>query len=112
MARLRLLFALFLIAVGTTFAALALSGYYEPRMPHGQPAATSMGWAVSTEAPPVIAPHFRQRFLATNEGSAAGPAKPKATKSAPKSPPKPKPSARSKPPQHTAVQWPWSLFSN
>ena len=36
MATLRLLLALLLMALGTTFGALAISGYYEPHMTHGQ----------------------------------------------------------------------------
>src|SRR5262245_49564336 len=36
MATLRLLLALLLMALGTAFGALAISGYYEPHMPHGQ----------------------------------------------------------------------------
>jgi hypothetical protein len=112
MARLRLLFALFLIAVGTTCGALALSGYYGPHPPHGQPAAAPAGnVAASAETPPRIRPQFRKAPAPAGHAAAAAPAKPKAAKPPPKkkaiaSKTKPPP-----PPQRTA-QWPWSLFGN
>jgi hypothetical protein len=112
MARLRLLLALFLIAVGTTCGALALSGYYGPHMPHGQPTAAPAGKAAaSAETAPPIKPRFRKAPAAVGHASAAGPARPKAAKA----PPKKKPIAKAKPPpppQRTAAQWPWSLFGN
>jgi len=115
MARLRLLFALLLMAVGTTLGAFAISGYYEPHMTHAQPAPVPSGVPQPLEKPQLAQLPPRYRFVAIDEGPAA-PAKPRtAAKTAPV---KPKPavkeqaSVKHKRPQQEAAQWPWSLFSN
>jgi hypothetical protein len=112
MARLRLLFALLLMAAGTTCGALAISGYYEPHMPHGQR-------TVGTEPVPAsrMPPAFEAKrqvplaqpllLLVTRPTSAPAPsAKPVKTAAKPKVP------AKERRPQQAAVQWPWSLFTN
>jgi hypothetical protein len=111
MARLRLLFALLLMAVGTSFGALAISGYYEPHMIHGQPAVVSANMLEPQAKPqlPVLQP--RQRFVAIDDQPAAPPAKPTIPKSA-KAPAKAKATVKDKRPPQAAMQWPWSLFSN
>ena len=115
MARLRLLFALFLVAVGTTFGAFAISGYYEPHKLHGQ----SM-MVVSSGAPPSaekqqLALWLPRRSLVgiDDRPAAKTPAKPKAALAAKPKPATPAlPVVRDKRPQPAAAQWPWSLFGN
>src|SRR5687768_8904394 len=78
MATLRLLLALLLMALGTTFGALAISGYYEPHMTHGQ-----LVTAPNTPPQPVEKPRLnlwlpKHGFAGTADGPAAKPpAKPK-----------------------------------
>ena len=117
MARLRLLFALLLMAVGTTFGAFALSGYYEPHMTHGQPVAAPSAAAspVPAEKPqPTLSPP-RHRFVAVDEPPpAAPPAKPKTVAKA--VPVKTGPVVQAPPavrrPQPAAAPWPWDPFRN
>ena len=104
MAKLRLLFGIFLIAVGTTVGALALTGYYGTRT-HSQSLAGSQT-PVSPET--FIRLISRQRLVANDEQAGAMRSKPNTATS----PPKAKTLAKVKRPQETAVQWPWSLFSN
>ena len=106
MARLRLLFALLLIAVGTTFGAFALSGYYEPHIMNSPPVVASVGRSSSQETSQFLRLHARQRFVAIEPQATAPAVKPKPPKSAAK------PAIINKRPQKTAVQWPWSLFGN
>ena len=79
MARLRLLLALGLIGVGTTFGALALSGYYGPQSPHNQ---ISVASTDSRAGAQLVRAKPRQRFVATDTQSvtqvALTPPKPKA----------------------------------
>ena len=116
MARLRLLFALFLVAVGTTFGALAISGYYEPHMTHGQSMAAPIGAAEPTDTlDPAQSPSIL-RFIAIDDGPPArAPAKPKAAAKTAPTKPKPvvaaAPVVREKRPQAAAPQWPWNLIS-
>jgi hypothetical protein len=107
MARLRLLFALLLMNLGTWFAALAISGYYEPgvRM-HSEPAAAPIGPSTSTDASQFISLLTRERFVAVETPVAAQPAKPKPTKTAAA---KTKPPAVEKRPRQAAAQLPWPL---
>ena len=115
MATLRLLLALLLMALGTTFGALAISGYYEPHMTHGQ-----LVTAPNTPPQPVEKPRLnlwlpKHGFAGTADGPAAKPpAKPKiAIKAAPDKPKPPAqalPWAKDKQPQAAAAQWPWNLF--
>jgi hypothetical protein len=106
MARLRLLFALFLVAVGTTFGAFALSGYYQPAVRSDQPKAAAVARTVSPDGWHFMRAHMRQRVVAVSEDAAAS-AKPKVAKIAAKSPP-----MATKRPQKAPAPWPWSLFSN
>lgn len=134
MARLRLLLALCLIGVGTTFGALALSGYYNPVT--SQKAASSAATAGSQ----LVRAKPRQRFVAADTHATTQPtttqtiarattqaatevlpwAKPKqpaVVKSPPReaaSKPKdqPKDPKEKRPQQAAATPWPWSLFSN
>ena len=94
MARLRLLLALFLVAVGTTFGALAISGYYEPHMRHGQSMmAVSSGTPQPAEKPQLALWLPKPGFVAGDERPAAKtPAKPKVV--AKTVPTKPKPATR------------------
>jgi hypothetical protein len=113
MARLRLLFSLFIMAVGTWFGALAISGYYEPHMVmRTEPAIAPAGLSPSADTAQFISLVSRERFVAVEAPVAAVEAKPKAA---------PKPTAKAKPPamdrrpqQQAAAQWPWplSLFGN
>ncbi len=111
MARLRLLLALFLMAVGTWFGALAISGYYEPpMMMHTEPTVAPAGLSASADASQFISLLSRERFVAVETPVAAAPAKPKTTKPAAQT----KPPVANKRPQQATTQWPWplSLFSN
>jgi len=111
MARLRLLFALFLVAVGTTFGAFAISGYYEPHMRHGQSmTAVSSGTPQPAEKPQLALWLPKPGFVA---GEKKAPAKPKvAAKTVPTKAKPPSPVVRDKRPQPVAAQWPWNLFGN
>lgn len=114
MARLRLLFALLLMAVGTTFGAFALSGYYEPHRTHGQPVAAPIAAPRPAEMPQATLSHWARRVVAVKAGPAAAPpTKPKAAKAPPA---KPKPAASGIPPvkrpQQAAAPWPWEFFRN
>ena len=65
MARLRLLFALFLMSLGTWFGALAISGYYEPRMVMpAEPAVAPVGLSASADTSQFISLLSRERFVA------------------------------------------------
>lgn len=111
MARLRLLFALLLMNLGTWFGALAISGYYEPHtMMSGAPTAPPAGLSASVDAAQFISLLTRERFVAVETPAAATPTKPKAAKPAAKT----KSAVADKRPQQTATQLPWplSLFSN
>ena len=118
MARLRLLFALFLVAVGTTFGAFAISGYYEPHMRHGQfMSAVSNGPPQPAEKPQLALWLPKPGFVAGEERPAAkAPAKPKVAAKTVPTKPKPAtpalPVVRDKRPQPVAAQWPWNLFGN
>jgi hypothetical protein len=137
---LRLLLALCLIGVGTTFGALALSGYYNPQTPRKQSKVVSNEPTGSQ----LVRAKPRQRFVAAEPQSATthtiaqsttratvevmpwAKAKQVVEKSPPReaSKPKDKPKdVKEKPPQQQQVQqqlpqkaaavpWPWNLFSN
>jgi hypothetical protein len=111
MARLRLLFALFLINLGTWFGALAISGYYEPGVTmHTKPTAAPVGLSASEEMTQFVSLLTRERFVAVETPVGATPTKPKTPKAAAKT----KAPAIEKRPQQTASQLPWplSLFGN
>jgi hypothetical protein len=118
MATLRLLLALLLMAVGTTFGALAISGYYEPHMTHGQlvtaPAPSTLPQSIEKPRLNLWLP--KHGFAGTAEAPAAKPpAKPKvAIKAAPDKPKPPAqalPRVKDKQPQAAAAsQWLWNLF--
>ena len=132
MARLRLLLALCLMGVGTTFGALALSGYYNPQTPDKQASIAS----ADPKGSQLVRAKPRQRFVAaqtqptttqtiaqaTTQATATSEILPWAKPKQPvvKSPPreaasKPKDrskDAKEKRPQQAAASWPWSLFSN
>jgi len=105
MARFRLLFALSLLAIGTMFGALALSGYYDPRAPHNQAMSASSN---AGEGAHFIRRQPRQRFVAADSQATLTPAKAKSAKS----PREAKPIVKDKQPRQTAAEWPWGLFSN
>ena len=122
MATLRLLAALFLIALGTTGAAFAISGYFDSRLwrPKDRALTTAGGGKAKIEVPQQRA---RQRFVAPE--AAPKPPAPAATMATAVVPvPRPKPPAakpavrRQAPPkeqkaQETAVWWPLAnLFKN
>ena len=103
MARLRLLFALLLVAVGTTFGAFAISGYYEPHMMiPAKPAAAPFGLPASADASQFIGAVSRQRFVIVDDRATAAPAKPKPVAKA-------KPTLVDRRPQQAATQLPWPL---
>ena len=111
MARLRLLFALFLMSLGTWLGALAISGYYEPHaIMRAQPAAAPFGLSASEDASQFINLISRQRFVVLDDQVVAAPAKAQTAKPAGKA----KPTMVDKRPQQAADQWPWplSLLSN
>ena len=118
MATLRLLLALLLMAVGTTFGALAISGYYEPHMTHGH---LMTAPAPNTAPQPIEKPRLnlwlpKHGLAGVDDGPSSKPAaKPKvAAKTAPATKPKPStaalPWAKDKRPQAATAQWPWNLF--
>ncbi len=119
MTRPRALLSLSLITLGAMLGGLGLSGYYEPRPPHGQPRAVSIATSMPAAASQ-LAPKGRLRFVAVAEDKpqSAAVARSKAAAKAP--PPAPKPKAESKErsepkvkrPQQAAAPWPWSMFSN
>jgi hypothetical protein len=130
MARLRLLLALALIGVGTTFGALALSGYYNP-------GAQDQLNAASTERPgsQLVRARPRQRLVAADAHAATATptrvttqattantaateetlpwAKAKPVKLSPREANKAKDTKdATKRPQQASASWPWNLFSN
>jgi hypothetical protein len=120
MARLRLLLALCLIAVGTTFGALALSGYYNPNVPARQLNVASIDAKAGAH---LARTKPRQRFVTASVADAPAPTqaaltppKPKLVKSAaPEAKPQDAKKAKDKPKdkrQQAALSWPWNLFSN
>jgi hypothetical protein len=115
MARLRLLLALLLIGVGTTFGALAISGYYEPHMRHGQALTNAAIPAQPGDKPQLNLWLPKHDFAADVGKPAAKPqAKPKAVvktdAAKPKSTAQAVTAAKDKRPQAAAAQWPWNLF--
>ena len=116
MARLRLLLALGLIGVGTTFGALALSGYYSPQSPHNKISVASTDTRAGAQ---LVRAKPRQRFVAADTQQATQvaltPPKPKPVTTTPPrevSKPKDKPKEKPRPQQAAAAPWPWNLFSN
>ena len=103
MARLRLLFGIFLIAVGATLGTLALIGHYWTHT-HGQSLVAGSQTLVSSET--FIRLISRQRLVANAEQASARPSKPSTATGPPKA------KTLAKRPQQTAVQWPLGLFSN
>jgi hypothetical protein len=115
MARLRLLLALLLIGVGTTFGALAISGYYEPHMRHGQAMTAPAIPAQPADKPRLSLWLPKHGFAAEVAKPAAKPqAKPKpaarADAAKPKAAAAAATAARDKRPQAAAAPWPWNLF--
>ena len=111
MARLCLLFALFLMSLGTWLGALAISGYYEPHaIMRAQPAAAPFGLSASEDASQFINLISRQRFVVVDDHVVAAPAKAQTAKPAGEA----EPTMVDKRPQQAADQWPWplSLLSN
>jgi hypothetical protein len=138
MARLRLLLALCLIGVGTSFGALALSGYYSPAKPQKQinvastdPKGSQLVRAkprqrfVAADTPavpqrtttPTIVPTTTQAnvevlpWAKSNAPVIKSPPREVANK--PKDPPRDqvKEAKETRPKQAAASPWPWSLFS-
>ena len=110
MARLRLVFALFLMSLGAWIGGLALSGYNEPGVTmHTKPTAAPVGLSASADASQFISLLSRERFVVVDAPVAPTPAKPKVAKVSAKA----KPPATDKRPQQAAAQLPWplSLFS-
>jgi hypothetical protein len=103
MARLRLLFALLLIAAGTCVGALALSGYYGSSM-RAQPLAAA---AESPVTPETFRRLLSRQRLVANDGQAATP-----MPSQPTTAQTPKARAPVKRPKQAAAPWPWSWFGN
>src|SRR5947207_5529895 len=98
MARLRLLFALFLMSLGTWWGALAISGYYELRMiMRTEPTAVSVGLSASPNESQFIGLLSKERFVALEAPAPETSAKPKPAKVAAKT----KPPAVDKRPQQT-----------
>jgi hypothetical protein len=137
MARLRLLLALCLIGVGTTFGALALSGYYSPGASQKKPNVASID---SKSGSRLLRAKPRQRLVAadtqptTTQSTAthtmvqtttqatvevlpwAKPKPPVVVKSPPREAAgKPKDKPKDAPPEkrpQQAAAFPWNLFSN
>jgi hypothetical protein len=106
MARLRLLFALFLLGLGTWLGALAISGYYEPpmspKLTPAKPTAAPSAVSASAGASQFVGLASRQRFVTVDDRATAAPAKPKPAAKA-------KPAAAERRPQQAATQLPWPL---
>jgi hypothetical protein len=123
MARLRLLFSLFLVVLGAMLGGVALSGYYDLRATHAR---TDAAPASVAEPSPASSSELaglqgRQRFVASDQARPpakpiaapkASAAKPPAIKAKTAAQPKPRPDARPAQPKQAALPWPWSLFSN
>lgn len=117
LAILRLLFALLLVALGTTAGAFAISGYFGPS-PTGEPVRATAAKPVPEPSaktnPAKAVPAWRTQFVANTEQprAAAAPDKRKVVK-APPNPPKKKAEPKPRPsPQQAAAPWPWGIFSN
>jgi hypothetical protein len=115
MAILRAFVSLLLVTLGAGVGGLALSGYYEPR-PTDSALPVAAPGSLEEEASPQGLLR-RDRFVALDDRSAAGPAaKPKASAKASsakaKAAAREKQPARNGRPQQAAVHWPWSLFGN
>jgi hypothetical protein len=112
MARLRLLFALLLINLGTWFGALAISGYYEPHaMTHAEPAVAPVGQSASADTDQFTGLVTRERFVAVDTPTAETPAKPKMAKPAAKTKSAVADKRRQQPPA-AQLPWPLNLLSN
>jgi hypothetical protein len=113
MARLRLLLALLLMGVGTTFGALAISGYYEPHMRHGQAVTNAAIPAQVADKPQLNLWLPKHGFAADVGKPAARPqAKPKAVVKTDAAKPRAPAvaAAKDKRPQAAAAPWPWNLL--
>ena len=106
MARLRLVFALSLMSLGTWWGALAISGYYEPgvSMRIG-PTAASVGLSAAPTESQFIALLSKERFVAAETPAPVTPAKAKPLAGTAKT----KPPAAERRSQKTAAQLPWPL---
>jgi hypothetical protein len=131
MARLRLLLALALIGVGTTFGALALSGYYNPgaqdqlnvastdrpgsqlvRARPRQRLVAADTHATTTSTPTRVTSQAATATTATTDETLPW-AKAKPVKLSPREASKPKDAKdATKRPQQASASWPWNLFSN
>jgi len=115
LARLRVLLALTLVALGSTAGAFALSGYFEPHRRHGEPTTAPVATPEPKPKPQLTVPAKRTRFVAVEPEARASPAPPKAEKALPKkkpATPEKRPAATKPSPQRAAAPWPWGLFSN
>src|SRR5262245_18137296 len=119
MPTLRLLLALSLIALGTTGAAFAISGYFEPRTSPQEAKGTAAADSKSKLEMGVLKP--RQRFVAVEKAKAAPattaavapPSRPKPTTPVAKAPAKKPPPGKHANVQQAAAWWPLSnLFKN
>jgi|SRR5262245_22324221 len=120
MPTLRLLLALSLIALGTTGAAFAISGYFDPRLWPQEAKGTAAEAGKSKLE--VGVPKPRQRFVAVeakakpaaaSSAVVAPPARPKPTTAAAKAPAKKPPPGKDPNVQQAAAWWPLSnLFKN
>jgi hypothetical protein len=113
---LRALFALSIVTLGALLGALAISGYYEPRLPN-VPHQAAVASGANALPPSHLSLGSRSRFVSI-EG-----AEPAALPAKARPPPKPtvakaKPEAKSRPepkpkrPRQAAAPWPWSVFEN
>ena len=114
MARLRILLALTLVAVGASIGGLALSGYYEPHPASIAYSQANASAAKSGEGAALVRARPRQHFVAAESKTAATP-QPKAGNV--KAPPRDViVKVRDKRPgtQQASAQWqwPWNLFGN
>ena len=105
LARLRLLLAMFLLCLGTWFAALAVDGHLPPGgTARTEPSTISPGMSASPDAQQFISFLTRERFV-VEAAPAAAPVKPKTPRSAVKA----QPAGTEKRRPTAGAQWPWPL---
>jgi hypothetical protein len=115
MARLRILLALLLVAVGASIGGLALSGYYEPHPASIAYSQANASAAKSGEGAALARARPRQHFVAAETKTVVTPApKAKDVKAAPPRDVIVKVRDRRPATQQASAQWqwPWNLFGN